>query len=149
LASFEYFLTHAEDKGFEVAIIELESGLRGIIDKTYIGLNSNLTLQERTKELFHELMHARYSIGDLINCWASDNHFKRLLVLKEERYIEEKVFNYFIDINLVVEKAKYCRNDFELAEELNVSEHLLKEYLKYHVDEVNRLIIMNKTRENY
>ena len=149
LTEFETLLDRADDENVEVFIFKFKTDLRGIVKNIRIGLNSNLTLQERTEELYHELAHLQYSTRDLINYWISNDSIKKYIVLKEERYIMEKVFNYFIDINLVVEKAKYCRNDFELAEELNVSEHLLKEYLKYHVDEVNRLIKRNKAEEFY
>jgi len=50
------------------------------------------------------------------------------------------VFKRFIDISTLVEKIKYCRNDFELTEDLNVSEDLLKQFLNFYGDEVNRLI---------
>jgi len=149
LTEFEILLNRANDEKIEVFIFKFGINLRGVIKNIHIGINSDLTFQERTEELYHELMHFKYSARDLINYRISNDSLKKYILLKEERYIMEKVFNHFIDINLVVEKAKYCQNDFELAEELNVSEHLLKEYLKYHVDEVNRLIKRNKAEEFY
>ncbi len=102
---------------------------KGLYCDGYVWLNKSLSTDEKLCILAEELGHHFTSNGDILDLQNKNNKIQenraRVWSYNELLKVEE--------IKDVLKKNK-CRNMFELAEELCVSEEFLKETLEYYIN---------------
>ncbi len=124
---YEIFLEKCQSLGVDV--FEKDMINKGLYCDGYVWLNKSLSTDEKLCILAEELGHHFTSNGDILDLKNKNNKIQenraRIWSYNELLKVEE--------IKDVLEKNK-CRNMFELAEELCVSEEFLKETLEYYIN---------------
>lgn len=116
MTAYEELLSEYEDK---VSVCEKPSAVDGFIIDNWILINSKLSESEKLCILAEELGHFETSCGNL-------TFLDSIPKLKQEhrarKWGYEKICPYSKIVNAV---AKGCSNEYELAEELDVSPQFL------------------------
>lgn len=122
---YENLLAKCEHVG--VNVYEKNMFNKGLYCDGYVWINRTLTNDEKCCILAEELGHHYTTSGDILNQSVENNR------------IQEKRARVWAYCNLLKQddiikaiKQNRCRNHFELAEELGVSEDFLKSALEYY-----------------
>ena len=102
-------------------------GLKGLYFDGNIGIDKNLTSIEKNCVLSEELGHHHTSYGDTLDQNA-------ISTIKQEYRARIYGYNLAIGLDGIIQCFEYgCRNRYEMAEYLNVTEQFLEDALeKYH-----------------
>ncbi|MFR3729128.1 ImmA/IrrE family metallo-endopeptidase [Lacrimispora sp.] len=120
---YEELLTEADLNGiYVIEDLEFESQASGLINGDVIGLNKRLsTYSEKTCVLSEELGHYHTSVGNILDQTSEGNR-------KQEYKARLWAYNKMITIEkLISAKEAGCRNRYEIAEHLNVTEPFLQD----------------------
>jgi len=126
---YEKLLTEANSEGiYVIENLEFESQASGLINGNVIGLSKYLsTHSEKTCVLSEELGHYYTSVGNILDQASEGNR-------KQEYKARLWAYNKMVTIEkLISAKEAGCRNRYEIAEHLNVTESFLQEAIDcYH-----------------
>lgn len=120
---YEELLEEADSAGvLVVENLDFESEASGLINGDVIGLSKHLsTYAEKSCVLSEELGHYHTSVGDILDQRSGNN-------IKQE--YKARLWGYCKMITLdklISAKAAGCRNKYEIAEYLNVTEAFLQD----------------------
>ncbi len=109
----------------ELEFIETDGNIKGLVVDDCIFYNRNMTDNEKSCILAEEIAHYQYNVGNILNQRITENK-------KQEIFARRKAIDELINLDDIVKCYKSgCTNNFEIAEELNVTEEFLKEALEY------------------
>ena len=124
--------------GDELCIIETDlsnvNGLKGLYVDGCVAIEKNMTLKEKGCVLAEEVGHHLTSVGDIL---MQDNTNNR----RQER--KARIVGYNIQIGLYGLINAYeagCKNSYEVAEYLDVTETFLQDAVKYYKDKYGLLV---------
>lgn len=120
---YEELLKEADSEGiYVIENLEFESQASGLISGDVIGLNKCLsTYSEKTCVLSEELGHYHTSVGNILDQTSEGNR-------KQEYKARLWAYNKMITIEKIISaKEAGCRNRYEIAEHLNVTEPFLQD----------------------
>lgn len=129
MTSYEKLLNEADNNN--VQVIEnydfSNTRLKGLYCDSYIALSSELgTEAEKNSILHEELGHHHTSTGNILD--VTD-----LNCIKQERQARIWAYNNAIGLYGIISSYKQgCKNQYEMAEYLNITEIFLKEALAYY-----------------
>ena len=103
---------------------KFQSKASGLINNDVIGINKNVrSSTQRTCILAEELGHYYTSSGNILDQSSADNR-------KQERTARVWAYNRLIGLSGIVECYKAgCRNPYEMAEQLGITEEFLTDAL--------------------
>ncbi len=127
LNKYEIFLEKCQS--FGVNVFEKEMINKGLYCDGYVWLNKSLSTNEKLCILAEELGHHLTSSGNILDLKDTNNKI-------QENKARVWSYNELLQVDDIKEtiKKNRCRNIYELAEELNVSEEFLKETLEYYIN---------------
>jgi len=127
LMTYEDLLLEVEKEGIEYFENNYIGKMKGLYIDNTITLNSNIdTEAEKKCILAEELGHHFTSYGNIIDQSKIENK-------KQERRARAWAYDKLIGITGLINAYKYgCRNKYEIAEYLNVSEQFLEDAIKYY-----------------
>lgn len=123
--SYELLKSEACEDGIDVIDCSFQSNrIKGLCCDNVIGINANMdTSAEKTCVLAEELGHHYTTYGNIIDQSKTENR-------KQERTARIYAYNKLITLEkLALSKEAGCRNRYEIAEFLEVSEEFLQEAL--------------------
>lgn len=125
--TYEDLLLEVEKEGIEYFENNYIGKMKGLYIDNTITLNSNIdTEAEKKCILAEELGHHFASYGNIIDQSKIENK-------KQERRARAWAYDKLIGITCLINAYKYgCRNKYEIAEYLNVSEQFLEDAIKYY-----------------
>lgn len=125
--TYEDLLLEVEKEGIEYFENNYIGKMKGLYIDNTITLNSNIdTEAEKKCILAEELGHHFTSYGNIIDQSKIENK-------KQERRARAWAYDKLIGITGLINAYKYgCRNKYEIAEYLNVSEQFLEDAIKYY-----------------
>lgn len=125
--TFEKLLQETEKEGIEVIEMHFKGGLKGLYCDNIIALSKSLVNDtERKCVLAEELGHHYKTVGNILD---QSNIVNR----KQERIARAWGYDRLIGITGLINAYKNgCRNGYEIAEYLNVSEEFLEDAIKYY-----------------
>lgn len=124
--NYEMLLNEADETGVHVIeSAEFESNSDGLINGNVIGLNKRLTTSaEKACVLAEELGHHYTTVGDIIDQNRLENR-------KQEQQARMWAYNRLIGLMGIIRAYKAgCRNIYEMAENLEVTEEFLQNALE-------------------
>ena len=120
MTTYDEWLTYASKKGIRVVELPLEY-CGGMIVDNIIGIDSKRTTAEKTGIISEELGHFETTVGNILNQSTVPNR-------KQEMKARRWSHNHQIRQQDLVEAAQYgCRNAYDVAEFLGISEEFLQE----------------------
>lgn len=101
--------------------------IKGLYCDGTIALNRDIYIEsEKTCVLAEELGHHYTTVGDIMDQTDVSNR-------KQERRARIWAYHKLLSLNNLIDSYKYgCRNQFEIAEHLNVTEEFLVDCLEYY-----------------
>jgi hypothetical protein len=120
---YEELLNEADSEGiYVIENLEFESQASGLINGDVIGLSKCLsTYSEKACVLSEELGHYYTSVGNILDQALDGNK-------KQECHARLWAYDKMITIEKIISAKKAgCRNRYEIAEHLNVTEPFLQE----------------------
>ncbi len=120
---YEELLSEADSNAiYVIEDLEFESQASGLINGEVIGLSKRLsTFSEKTCVLLEELGHYHTSVGNILDQMSEGNR-------KQEYKARLWAYNKMITIEKIISaKEAGCRNRYEIAEHLNVTEPFLQD----------------------
>ncbi|HBB27656.1 MAG TPA: hypothetical protein DC000_00100 [Clostridiales bacterium] len=124
--TYNQLLQVAEDEDIEVIEMSFKGGINGLYSDNTIAINSNIeTLIEKKCVLAEELGHHFTSIGNILDQ-------KSISSRKQEIIARRWGYDKLISLRKLIQAFNYgCRNKYELADFLDITEQYLDEILKY------------------
>lgn len=126
---YETLIQNANDKGAEVIDYPFESeNIKGLYCDNTIAISSKIkTTAEKSCVLAEELGHYHTSTGNILDQGKVENR-------KQEQRARLWAYRKMVTLDKIMSACEYgCRNRYELAEHLDVTEEFLQEALdKYH-----------------
>jgi hypothetical protein len=103
-------------------IREIDMSIKGLYKNGVIGISSRIdTNAERTCILAEEIGHHETSYGNILNQ-------KDIVSVKQEKRARRRAHDLLIEVNELLAAYKAgCRNRYEVAEFLNITEQFLEE----------------------
>jgi hypothetical protein len=137
---FEQLLKEAEEEGLEVISWSLQGKTKGLYCDGFIVLNKNVpTTSERACIIAEELGHHYTTAGNILDQKVISN---RKQEIKAKRWAVKRL----VSLNNIIKAYEAgCRNLYEAAEHMGVTE----EFLKAAFDTYNTMYGMYKERGNY
>lgn len=125
--TYEDLLKEVDKENIEFFENNYIGRMKGLYVDNTITLNTNLeTEKEKKCVLAEELGHHHTSYGDIVDQSKIENR-------KQERRARAWAYDKLIGVIGIVNSYKHgCRNKYEMAEYLNVSEKFLEDALKYY-----------------
>lgn len=126
--NYENLLNDAKDSGITLdEKYPFESKLKGLYVDNNIALSSDLeTSAEKSCILAEELGHHYTSSGNILDMNISSNR-------KQELHARAWAYNRLIGLYGIINSYRSgCRNGYEIAEHLDVTEEFLNEALQYY-----------------
>lgn len=123
--SYEDWLQKADDMGFLVAEdASFKSHVKGLIFDNCIGLSAEIkTMAEKKCVLAEEIGHSITGVGSIL---SQNSVWER----KQENKARLWSYNKLVGLDGIISSYRYgCRNSFEMAGYLEVTEDFLKEAL--------------------
>ena len=121
--TYEDWITFAENKGLQVIELPLTYSV-GMIVGDVIGIDSGLTSNQKAEVMSEELGHHCLTVGNILN---QDDVRNR----RQEHKARRWGYNRQVTQEQLLEAAKYgCRNAFEVAEFLGVTEGYLEDAIE-------------------
>lgn len=125
MITYEQLLMEADNKG----LITKEKNLplsKGRIKGNRIAIKKNMTEKEKKCVMAEELGHHYTGVGDILDQSTVSNR-------KQERYGRIYSYNKLVGLIGIIDAYKHnCRNLYESAEHLNVTEEFLNEAISYY-----------------
>lgn len=119
-STYEDLLIEYED---ELEIYEHGMALKGLYADGIVFIDKNLTETEKACVLAEEIGHHETSYGNILS-------LTDLSAIKQEMRARRWAHNKMLSLNdLIVSFEKGCRNKYEIAEYLNLTEDFLEEAL--------------------
>ena len=119
---FEQLLKEAEEEGLEVVSLHLQEKIKGLYYDGVIAINKNIsTTSEKTCVLAEELGHHYTSVGNIIDISNTNN---RKQEVKARRWAVKRLVTLK---NIIKAFEAGCRNLYEIAEYMEVTEEFLKD----------------------
>lgn len=111
-----------------VGIYEINMSLKGLYKDNIIGISTRLnTDAERRCILAEEIGHHFTSFGDILDQTKMNNK-------KQELVARRWAYNLIIPLNKIIDAYNYgCRNRYETADFLNVTEHFLEKAVEHYI----------------
>jgi hypothetical protein len=126
MTQYEKMVATANTYGIEVYELEEFRGRSGFYSDNVIMLNKDLTDKEKYCIMFEELGHHFTTVGDISDQTKIENRKQEVIA---RRWSYEKIIGI---VDLINAHNNGCKNNYEVAEYLNVTEELLKEVLEYY-----------------
>lgn len=125
--TYEDLLKEVDEENIEFFENNYIGRMKGLYVDNTITLNTNLeTEKEKKCVLAEELGHHHTSYGDIVDQSKIENR-------KQERKARAWAYDKLIGVIGLVNSYKHgCKNKYEMAEYLNVSEQFLEDALKYY-----------------
>lgn len=125
--TYEDLLIKIEKEGIEYFENNYIGKMKGLYVDNTITINTNLDTEvEKRCVLAEELGHHYTSYGNILDQSKIENR-------KQERKARAWAYNRLIGINGLINAYKYgCKNKYEIAEYLNVSEQFLEDTVTYY-----------------
>ncbi|MCR2045526.1 ImmA/IrrE family metallo-endopeptidase [Anaerosalibacter massiliensis] len=132
--TYEKLLGEIEKEGIEFFENNHILGMKGLYVDNTITLNTNIDTDiERKCVLAEELGHHYTSYGNIVDQSKVENR-------KQERRARAWAYDKLIGIIGIINSYKYgCRNKYEMAEYLNVTEEFIDDALKYYKEKYGLL----------
>lgn len=124
--SYEDWLQKADDMGFLVAEdASFKSHVKGLIFDNCIGLSAEIkTMAEKKCVLAEEIGHSITGVGSIL---SQNSVWER----KQENKARIWSYNKLIGLDGIISSYRYgCRNSFEMADYLEVTEEVLVDSIK-------------------
>ena len=124
MKKYEDLLDEASDMGLSVKEVQMTK-YDGLIRGRKIGIRKSIkTYAQKADTLAEEIAHYRYTVGNILDQSISENR-------KQENIARFHAYNERIGlIGIINAYEAHCRNRFEMAEFLDVSEPFLAEALE-------------------
>lgn len=120
---YEKLSSEAQANGLEVIELPLEHS-DGMVCGNLIGIREGQTSAEKACVLAEELAHARYTVGNILDQNDVSNQ-------KQEHLARVATYDRMIGLARLVEAFRHgCRNQYEMAEYLDVTEKFLRDALE-------------------
>ena len=120
---YEKLSSEALANGLEVIELPLEHS-DGMVCGNLIGIRTGQTSTEKACVLAEEIAHARYTVGNFLDQSSTANR-------KQEHLARVVAYDRMIGLARLVEAFRHgCRNQYEMAEYLDVPEPFLAEALE-------------------
>ena len=127
LTLYEELTKEAHEHGYTVTEVPLEHS-DGIVYGKLVGVRTGQTEVEKTCVLAEEMAHAQYTVGNILDLSDTANR-------KQERFARIKSYDRLIGLSGIVQAFKHgCRNQYEMADFLDVTEKFLREALECYKD---------------
>ena len=125
LLNYEQLLSEAYNNDVVVKEIEFESDSKGLLKGKKVALSRKLiTSKEKACVLAEELAHYKLTSGDIIDMKVISNR-------KQEHTARLSAYNTMIGLNGIINSFEArCKNRYDMAEYLEVTEDFLIEALK-------------------
>lgn len=126
MSKYEYLINKAEKEGVKVHELDFGTDKKcGKYIDGFIFINKNMTDVEKCEVLAEELGHHFKTFGDITNQGILENR-------KQEVVARRCSYNMLVSANDIIDAfTKGAKNSWEIAEYLNISEHLLLEIFEY------------------
>ena len=116
--TYEELLTEANDNNLTTKELPLPVS-KGRIKGNFIAIRSGMTEAEKTCVLAEELGHYHTTVGNILDQGIAENR-------KQEHRARVWAYRRAFDLSDLISAYKYgCKNRFEIAEYLNVTESFL------------------------
>lgn len=127
LAMYEELLKETEEDGIEVITLPLHGKTKGLYCDGTIALNKNIpTTSEKTCVLAEELGHYYTTVGNILNTSITANS-------KQEVKARRWAIKRLVTLKKIVQAFKAgCRNMYEMAEYIGVTEDFLQSSFKFY-----------------
>ena len=138
--TYECLQDEACEDGIEVVDYTFESDrIKGLYCDGVVAIREDMTIPEKTCARAEEMGHHGTSYGNIIDMESIQNR-------KQERQARLHVYNRLIGLAGLVEAYEHgCRNRYEIAEFLEVTEEFLEECISCYRDKYGEC----KTVDNY
>ena len=122
--NYEKLLEKADEMGLSVKEVQMTK-YDGLIRGRKIGIRKSIkTYAQKADTLAEEIAHYRYTVGNILDQSISENR-------KQENIARFHAYNERIGlIGIIKAYEAHCRNRYEMAEFLDVSEPFLAEALE-------------------
>lgn len=141
MTGYEKLLTDADKENIIVTDQFDLSGtrLKGLYCDGTIALNKDMYIEsEKTCVLAEELGHHYTTVGDIMDQTDVSNR-------KQERHARIWAYHKLLSLNDMIDSYKCgCRNRFEIAEHLNVTEKFLVDCLEYYKEKYGLYVRKDK-----
>lgn len=115
-----------------------DTRLKGLYCDSVIAIDKSLDNIDKSCVLAEELGHHVTTSGDIIDQSSTANR-------KQERRARVWAYYYMIKFSDIVNAYKYgCRNRYEIADYLNVTEEFLQNAIDYYRDKYGKFTTYNK-----
>lgn len=123
--NYEELLLEADQH--DVRVIEMQlSGYSGLIEDNFIAIRKDMTDTEKACILAEELGHYHTTVGNILDQTSVEN-------VKQERQARIWAYEKQVGLQGLVNCfEERCRNTYEMAEFLEVTEEFLKDALTYY-----------------
>jgi len=127
MIKYEELLEAASIAGITVKEVPLQH-TDGITVGKKIGIRTGQSTKKKTCVLAEELAHAQYTVGNILDQSDVGNR-------KQELLARTKAYDRLIGLSGIVQAFKHgCRNQYEMADFLDVTEKFLREALECYKD---------------
>lgn len=121
MTTYERLLDLATKENIDVVETYFESNAKGLFIDNLIAIKSDMPSCEKACILAEELAHHKLTVGNILNQNNIDNR-------KQETLARKLAITCLLPIeNLVSAVKNGCRNIYEIADHLNLSEDFVKE----------------------
>ncbi|WP_238905669.1 ImmA/IrrE family metallo-endopeptidase [Clostridium sp. YIM B02506] len=140
MTKYEEFLIKAESLGVSVKEIDFGDDEEcGYYSDSKVLINSNLTESQKLSVLAEELGHHIYTYGDITDQSKIENK-------KQEKVARNWAYEKLIGIiDIINAFNKGCRNFYEMANHLDVTEKFLRDAIEYYRNKYGLLL----KKDNY
>ena len=123
--NYEELLIESEKDNITVIEMHL-NGYSGLIEDNFVAIRKNMTNTQKACILAEELGHYHTTAGNILNQTSVEN-------IKQERRARIWAYEKQIGLQGLVNCfEECCRNEYEMAKSLGVTEEFLKEALVYY-----------------